>query len=48
MAMAGYFVGDMRLTKLGLFFQWVQGNPKNGHFFDKNQSDNWHILVPML
>ena len=35
MVAVGYFVGGMRLTKLG-------------HFFDNNQSDNWHILVPML
>ena len=47
MAVAGYFVGGTRSTKLGLFPNGGR-EIKKWTFFDKNHCDNRHILVPML
>ena len=48
MAVVEYFVGGMRSTKLGVFPNEGGEIQKMDIFFYKNQSDNWHILVPML
>ena len=46
MAIAGFCLGDQENEDL---FPMGRGqSPKTLDIFDKNQSDNWYIVVPML